>query len=156
MCHNLVREETKTGEKQGHGKFLDVFIKDPEATAEQMAGTMLCSTSPRTASLSLSFTHLWSLSLLIALFFSYPATFSSRQCRPPSQLQTKEDSNQLASEPVSQAVGQCALQRALPITIWFFSWGSEPVFPLHKCHDVPAGLKLIHMSECPYHNHLFL
>lgn len=129
---------------------MDMFIKDPEATAEQIAGTMLCPPLPHSLSLSL-IRAVTPLSLPVSLFLTYPATFSSPLCLPPFQLQTRKTPNQLASEPVSQSVGQSALQRALPIIICFFSCCSAGVFPLHKYHNVPAGVKPIHLLEGPYH-----
>lgn len=125
-----------------------MFIKAPEATAEQIAGTALCPHLSGSISLSLaralSCSSCHSSSLSLALLHSplarVPLFSSCRQGKP------------LTSWPVSLS----ASQRALPITIWFFSWGSAQVFPLHQRCDVPAGVKPIHMSEVLNHFHLLL
>ncbi len=88
---------------------------------------------------SVHFSPNFPLSLCASLFFTYSGTFSLPRCLSSFQLQTRKTPNQLASEPVSQSVGQSALQRALPIIVWFFSCCFALVFPLRNCLNVPQG-----------------
>ena len=76
------------------------------------------------------------LSHLTLSSLTYPTTFSSPLCLRLFQLQMRKTPNQLASKPISHSAGQSAVQRALPIIIWFSSCCSAGVFPLHMCHDV--------------------
>lgn len=137
MCldfSSLARRE----ESGGHAECMDVFIEDPKATAERIAGTTLCPPLPLSSSLTLVHSPHPYVSLLS----------SCRRGKTPHQL---------ASEPVSRSAGQSALQRALPITIWLFSCWFAPLFPLHKCRDLPSGgFKPIRRFEGPYHMKYFI
>lgn len=80
-------------------KYMDVFIKDPKVTAEQIAGTMLCpplSSPPFSVSLSL----LSSSSLTGA--YSSPLCLSSFQLQP--MRKNPKPVGQRACQPVGQPV----------------------------------------------------
>lgn len=128
---SLARRE----ESGGHGECMDVLRIPRQHQSKSLAPRSVPSTS-----------------ILLSLpVFTHPGTVHSP--RPYVSLRSScrrgKTPNQLASEPISRSAGQSALQRALPIIIWFFSCCSVGVFPLHKCHDVPAGVKAIHTFQGP-------
>ena len=119
-------EEGRSG---GQSKFMDVFIKAPEATPEKIAGTVL------SFHFSPLITHLCSPSLIPS-----PSLTLLTPVSPACPAAYKENPS-----PVGYILSLPVGQRALPIIIFFLSGCSAWAFPFLQCHKVPAEVKPTHI-----------